>query len=97
MCVPPCIFVPDRELECLTGSHVKLNFLVDTQESFSDSHHKIAFDYDEDTVSLVEEPTLATSEAYLSDNSDSSADNTSIAFKSIVIRLRLTHFNSQDS
>jgi hypothetical protein len=30
------------------------------QETFNDSHHKIAFDSDEDTMSLVEEPTLAT-------------------------------------
>jgi hypothetical protein len=61
-CVPPCIFVPEWELDCLTNSHVKLNALVDTHETFSDSHHKIAFNHDEDTVSLVEEPTLATSE-----------------------------------
>jgi hypothetical protein len=80
-CVPPCIFVPDRELDCLTDSHVKLNILVDTQESFSGSHHKIAFDYDEDTVSLMEEPTLATLEASLSGNSDPSAGNASTAFE----------------
>jgi hypothetical protein len=42
----------------LSDSHLKLDVLVDTQEPFNDSHHKIAFDYDEDTVSLVEEPTL---------------------------------------
>ncbi len=81
MCVPPCIFVPDRELDFLTDSHVKLNILVDTQEPINDSHHKIAFDYDEDTVSLVDEPTLATSDISLSDNSDSSAGNTNIAFE----------------
>ncbi len=81
MCVPLCIFVPDRELDFLTDSHVNLNILVNTQEPFSDSHHKIVFDYDEDTVSLVDEPTLATSEVSLSDNSDSSAGNTSIAFE----------------
>jgi hypothetical protein len=51
------------------------------QEPFSNSHHKIAFGYDEDTVSLVEEPTLATSEVSLSDNSDSSAGNAPIAFE----------------
>ncbi len=65
----------------MTDCHVKLNILVDTQEPFSHSHHKIAFDYDEDTVSLVEEPTLATSEVSPSDNSDSSAGNASIAFE----------------
>ncbi len=54
LCVPPCIFVPDRELGVLTDSYVKLDILVDTQESFNDSHHKIAYDYNEDTVSLVE-------------------------------------------
>jgi hypothetical protein len=44
-------------------------------------HHKIALDYDEDTVSLVEEPTLSTSDISLSNNSDSSAGNASTAFK----------------
>jgi hypothetical protein len=48
-CVPPCIFVPDKELDCLTSSHLKLNILDNTQEYLSYSHHKIAFDYDEDT------------------------------------------------
>ncbi len=81
LCVSPCIFVPDRELDLLTDSHVKLDILVDTQEPFDDSHHKIAFDYDEDIMSLVEELTLATSEVSLSNNSDSSAGNTPIAFK----------------
>ncbi len=42
-------FVPDKELDCLTNSHIKLNILDDTQECFSNSHHKIAFDYDGDT------------------------------------------------
>jgi hypothetical protein len=51
------------------------------QEPFNNSHHKIAFDYDEDTVSLVEEPTLATLEVSLSNNSDSSAGNASTAFE----------------
>jgi hypothetical protein len=71
-CVPPCIFVPDGELDFLTDSHVELDILVDTQEPFSDSHHKTAFDYDEDAVSLVKEPTLATLEVSLSNNPDSS-------------------------
>ncbi len=79
MCVPSYIFVPDRKLDFLTDSHVKLDILVDTQEPFSNSHHKIAFDFDEDTVISVEEPTLSTLEISLSDNSDSSAENTSIA------------------
>jgi hypothetical protein len=59
LCVPPYIFVPDRELDFLTDSHVKLDILVDTQEPCKDSHHKIALYYGEDTVSLVEELTLA--------------------------------------
>jgi hypothetical protein len=42
-CVPPCIFVPDRELYCLTGSHVKLNSLDDAQELLNNSHPKIVF------------------------------------------------------
>ncbi len=65
----------------MTDNHVKLDILVDTQEPFNDSHHKIAFDYDEDNVSLVEEQTLATLELSLSDNSDSSAENASTAFE----------------
>jgi hypothetical protein len=50
------------------------------QEPFDDSHHEIAYDYDEYTVSLVEELTLATSEVFLSNNSDS-------------MGLRLRHLN----
>jgi hypothetical protein len=60
--VPLCVFVPDKECDCMTDSHVKLNSLDDTQECLSNSNHKIAFDYDKDTMSLVEEPTLDTSE-----------------------------------
>jgi hypothetical protein len=71
--VPLCVFVPDVELDCLTDSHIKLNSLDDTQECFSNSNHKLAFDYDEDTMSLVEELTLDTSEVLLSDNTISSA------------------------
>ncbi len=51
------------------------------QEPFKDSHHKVALDYDEDTVSLVEEPTLSTLDISLSDNSNSSAGNASTAFE----------------
>jgi hypothetical protein len=65
----------------LTDSHVKLDIHVDMQEPFHDRHHKIAFDYDEDTVSLVEEPNLATLEVSLSDNSNSSAGNASADFE----------------
>jgi hypothetical protein len=54
--VPVCVFVPDRELDLLTDSHVKLDTLVDTQEPLSTSHHRIAFEYDEDTVNLVVDP-----------------------------------------
>jgi hypothetical protein len=48
--VPLCIFVPDKELDCLTSSYVKLNTLDNTQECLSNRHHKKAFDYDEDTL-----------------------------------------------
>jgi hypothetical protein len=62
----------------MTDSHVKLDTLVDTQESFSTSHHRIlALEYDEDTVSLVVDPTLSTSDISISDNSDSSTGNAS--------------------
>jgi hypothetical protein len=38
------VFVPDKELDCLTDSHIKLNSPDDTQECLSNSNHKIAFD-----------------------------------------------------
>ncbi len=71
------VFVPDRGPDRLTDSHVKLDTLVDTQESFSTSHHRIALEYDEDTVSLVVDPTLSTLDMSISDNSNSSTGNTS--------------------
>ncbi len=74
------IFVPDRELDFLTNSHVELDILLDTQEPFSTSHHRIALEYDEDTVSLVVDPSLSTSDISISDNSNSSTGNAS-AFK----------------
>jgi hypothetical protein len=80
-CVPLCVFVPDRELYCLTDSHVKLDILDDTHKPLNNSHHKIAFNYDEDTAILVEESTLPTLEISLSDNSDPSAGNAPIAFE----------------
>jgi hypothetical protein len=49
--VPLCVFVLDEKLDGLTNSHDKLNTLDGTQESLSNSHHNIAFDNDEDTVS----------------------------------------------
>ncbi len=61
----------------LTDSHVKLDILVDTQEPLSTNHHKKAFEYDEDTVSLVLDPTLSTLDISISDNSHSSAGNAS--------------------
>jgi hypothetical protein len=64
--VPLCVFVPDREPDRLTDSHIKLNSLDDTQECLSNSNHKIAFEYDEDTMSLAKELTLDTSEVSLS-------------------------------
>ncbi len=71
------IFVPDKEQDHLNDSRVKLDTLVDTQESFSTSHHRIALEYDEDTVSLVVDPTLSTLDISISDNSDSSTGNAS--------------------
>ncbi len=61
----------------MTDSHIKIDTLVDTQESFSTSHHRIAFEYDEDTVSSVVDPTLSTLDISISDNSDSTAGNAS--------------------
>ncbi len=75
--VPVYVFVPDREPDLLTDSHVKLDIIVDTQEPLSTSHHRIAFEYDEDTVSLVIDPTLSTLDITISDNSNSSAGNAS--------------------
>ncbi len=71
------VFVPDRELDFLTDSHVKLDILVDTHKPLSTSHHRIAFKYDEDTVSLVVDPTLSTLKISISDNSNSSARSAS--------------------
>jgi hypothetical protein len=62
----------------LTDSHFTLDILVDTQEPLSSSHHRIAFEYNEDTVSLVVvDPTLSTSDISISGNSNSSAGNAS--------------------
>jgi hypothetical protein len=58
--VPLCVFVPGKELNFLTDSHIKLHSLDDAQECLSNSNHKKAFDYNEDTVSLVVDPTLST-------------------------------------
>jgi hypothetical protein len=49
--IPHCVFVPDKELDGLTNSHVKLNTLDNTQECLSASHHKIVFVDDKDTMS----------------------------------------------
>ncbi len=65
----------------MTDSHVKVCNLDDTQECLSNSNHKIAFDYDKDTMILVEELALDTSEVSLSDNTISSAGNAPIAFE----------------
>ena len=75
--VPVYVFVPDREPDHLTDSHVKLDTLVDTQKSFITSHHRIALEYDEDIVSLVVDPTLSTLDISTSDNSDSATRNAS--------------------
>ncbi len=79
--VPLCVFVPDEELDCLSDNHIELNSLDDTQKCLSNSHHKIAFDYDEDTMSSVEELNLATLEVSLFGDSIFSAGNASIAFE----------------
>ncbi len=79
--VPLCVFVPDKELNYLTDSHIKLNSLDDMQECSSNSNHKIAFDYNEDTMNLVEELILDTLEVLLSNNTISSAGNATIAFE----------------
>jgi hypothetical protein len=73
--------VPDKELDVLTDSHVKLDILVDAQEPFKNSHHKEALNYDEDTVSLVVEQSLSTLDISLSDNFNSSEGNASTAFE----------------
>ncbi len=44
----------------MTDRHFKKYSLDDRQELLDTSHHKITFDYDEDTTSLVENPTLTT-------------------------------------
>jgi hypothetical protein len=71
------VFIPDRELDLLTDSHGKLDTLVDTQKSFITSHHRIAFEYDEDTASLVVDQTLSTLDISILDYSDSSTGNAS--------------------
>ncbi len=71
--VPQCVFVLDKECDCMTDSHDELNSLYDTQECLSNSNHKIAFDYNEDTMSLAEELNLDTSKVLLSDITISSA------------------------
>jgi hypothetical protein len=42
----------DMNLYRVPDSHVKLNILDDMQECLNNSHHRIAFEYDEDTLSL---------------------------------------------
>jgi hypothetical protein len=81
LCIPSYVFIPDKELDFLTNSCVKLNILVDTQEPLKNNHHKLAFDCNEDTVSLVEEQILSTLDISLSNNSNSSAENASTAFE----------------
>ncbi len=79
--VPLCVFVPHKEFDCLIDSNIKLNSLDDMGECLSSSNHKIAFDYNKDTMSLVEELTLDTLEVSLSNNIISSAGNGTIAFE----------------
>jgi hypothetical protein len=65
------------ESDLLTDSHDKLDILVDTQEPLNTSHHRIGFEYDEDTVSLLVDSTLSTLDISISNNSDSSTGNAS--------------------
>jgi hypothetical protein len=67
----------DREPDLLTDIHDKLDILVDAQEILNTCHHRVGFEYDEDTVSLVVDPTLSTSDISISDISDSSTGNAS--------------------
>jgi hypothetical protein len=64
-------------LDRVTDSHVKLYILDDTQECLNNSHHRITLGYDEDTVSLMVDPTLSTSGISVSNNSDSYTGNAS--------------------
>ncbi len=61
----------------MTDSHDKLDILVDTQELLNTNHHRKGFEYDEDTLSLVVDPTHSTSDILISNNSDSSTGNAS--------------------
>jgi hypothetical protein len=51
--VPPCVFVPEKELDGLTNRHDKLNTLDNMQGCLNNSHHKIAFDYGKDTLLTI--------------------------------------------
>ncbi len=64
-------------LDRVPDSHVKLNILDDMQEWLNYSHHRIALEYDEDTLSLVVDQTLYTSDISVSNNSNSSTGNAS--------------------
>ncbi len=64
----------------MTDSHNLLDILVDTQELLNTSHHRIGFECDEDTVSLVVDPTLSISDISISNNSDLSTGN-ALAFE----------------
>jgi hypothetical protein len=66
----------DMNLDRVTDSHAKLNILDDMQECLN-NNHLIALEYDEDTLSLVVDPTLSTSDISVSDNSNSSTGNAS--------------------
>ncbi len=62
----------------VTDSHVKLNILDDTQECLNNCHHRIALEYDEDTVSLVVDKTLSTMDKFVLYNSNSSTGYASV-------------------
>ncbi len=84
----------DMNLDRVTNSHVKLNILDDTQEYLNNSHHRIALEYDEDTVSLVVDPTLSTSDISTSDNSNFSTGNAStFKYECYEVEDDTPHFN----
>ncbi len=91
--IPLCVFVPDKECDCMTDSHIKLNSFDDTQECLGNSNYKVAFDYNKDTMSLAEELTLDTLEVSLSNNTIQSAGNTTIAFEYHSIKLWLSYLD----
>jgi hypothetical protein len=91
--VPPFTFVPDRELDSLTDSHFKLNSLDDTKELLNTSHHKITFEYDEDTAGLVIEPPSPQRKHFFPMTQMSLLGMHQLLLNIIAMKLRLTNLN----